>query len=273
MPSKTALEIMKPVALKLAPGDYGLRRPIHVTTGEGVDTARFVVNRYNATRDPKTREVSLPGLEMLGDRMPATVGTELLTLVEATQSSHWEYVKLVGPTAVDPMERARFLLGELKAVLEFHFDDGVEDDNDARLAAIGRAHDADPDSADAMALELNDYAALASLHRDSLDGVGGFKATAIDEAVETVKALRDKPAVASGGTPAQRDALELRNRLAWMLERKIGEVRSAARFVFRHHPEIIREVTSVYERRRRAALRREKAKKEGMLPKGPVTDE
>ena len=33
--------------------------------------------------------------------------------------------------------------------------------------------------------------------------------------------------------------------------------RSAARFVFRDHPEIVREVTSAYERKRRAAARRE----------------
>ncbi|MEM9459536.1 MAG: hypothetical protein AAGF11_35490 [Myxococcota bacterium] len=37
-------------------------------------------------------------------------------------------------------------------------------------------------------------------------------------------------------------------------------MRRAARFVFRHHPQIRREVSSAYERRTRAARRRAKAK-------------
>ncbi|MBN1611068.1 MAG: hypothetical protein JW940_30835 [Polyangiaceae bacterium] len=54
-------------------------------------------------------------------------------------------------------------------------------------------------------------------------------------------------------------ALELRRRLASMLMERMNTVRSAAQFVFRHHPSIVREVTSAYERRRRAAQRRKDA--------------
>ena len=63
-------------------------------------------------------------------------------------------------------------------------------------------------------------------------------------------------------------AKALRNRLATVLSNRMGVVRSAARFVFRNRPEIIREVTSAYERRRRAASRRAAAKK----PKGEGGD-
>jgi hypothetical protein len=50
----------------------------------------------------------------------------------------------------------------------------------------------------------------------------------------------------------------LRDRMANLLQDKISFVRSAARFVFRSDPDIIKEVTSSYERRKRAASRREK---------------
>ncbi|WP_437678605.1 hypothetical protein [Sorangium sp. So ce131] len=45
-----------------------------------------------------------------------------------------------------------------------------------------------------------------------------------------------------------------------MVER-VGAIRKTAAHVFRRHPEIAREVTSAYERRRRAAARREKVRK------------
>jgi hypothetical protein len=44
-----------------------------------------------------------------------------------------------------------------------------------------------------------------------------------------------------------------------MLMERMNTVRSAAQFVFRNHPSIVREVTSAYERRRRAAQRRKDA--------------
>jgi hypothetical protein len=45
-------------------------------------------------------------------------------------------------------------------------------------------------------------------------------------------------------------------RIATLLFDRIGAVRSAARFVFRDDPDTIRQVTSAYERKRRAKARR-----------------
>ncbi|WP_437939441.1 hypothetical protein [Sorangium sp. So ce341] len=64
------------------------------------------------------------------------------------------------------------------------------------------------------------------------------------------------------------EALLLRNKLAALLVERMGLVRSAARFVFRSQPEIVREVTSAYERRKRAAARRSKAQP-GPAPAAP----
>ncbi len=55
-----------------------------------------------------------------------------------------------------------------------------------------------------------------------------------------------------------RRALDVRNRVATLLVDRMGLVRSAVRFVFRNQPEIARESGSAFERRRRAAARRNK---------------
>ena len=54
----------------------------------------------------------------------------------------------------------------------------------------------------------------------------------------------------------------MRNRIAYLLQQRMGLARRAARFVFRDYPKIIRIATSSYERRRRAAYRRAMQKKE-----------
>ena len=73
--------------------------------------------------------------------------------------------------------------------------------------------------------------------------------------------LRARPSVGATGSEASRAALALRNKLVVLLMGRMSAVRAAARFVFRGQPEIVREVTSEYERRRPAAGRRAKEKK------------
>lgn len=108
---------------------------------------------------------------------------------------------------------------------------------------------------------------LGEKYRSKIDGLGGFDAKMLDEAKVVAAELRDRPAIPVVlGDEAAR-ALALRNRLAMLLAAKMNAVRSAARFVFRHRPEIVREATSAYERRRRAAARR------NALRKGPSGDE
>ncbi|XYH95850.1 hypothetical protein ACMHYB_50000 [Sorangium sp. So ce1128] len=85
------------------------------------------------------------------------------------------------------------MLDEITATLEWLFDDGVEDENDARLAKLGQADADDPATADALALALDDYAALGAPHREAMDGLGGLEAAMLDEARELAAALRAHP--------------------------------------------------------------------------------
>jgi hypothetical protein len=52
--------------------------------------------------------------------------------------------------------------------------------------------------------------------------------------------------------------IDLRNRLVTLLDQRVSKVRRAARYVFRDHPEVVRQVTSAYERKRRVETKRRK---------------
>jgi hypothetical protein len=96
-------------------------------------------------------------------------------------------------------------------------------------------------------------------HRDSTGlGLGGFDGSLIDEARALAKKLRERSAQKIVGVPPgeQRQALELRNRIATLLHDRMNRVRAVARFVFRNQPDLVRRVTSSYQRDRRAAARR-----------------
>ncbi|WP_438027568.1 hypothetical protein [Sorangium sp. So ce233] len=243
-----------------------LTLPLHVLLGEAVDVAKFFEKYWKTQIDAQKRvtrlglESAVPKDSKKGDaaRLGPRTAEEILSLQRATQEAHTRYLLTV-ETNKSPRERGKFLLGEIWATLSFYFDDGVEDEKDQMLARIDAAHAADPDTADALASALDDYALLGEKHRDALDGLGGFKAEYLDEARAVAAELRSRPAQAEAISRQAQEALLLRNKLAALLVERMGLVRSAARFVFRSQPEIVREVTSAYERRKRAAARRAKA--------------
>lgn len=160
-------------------------------------------------------------------------------------------------------EFLRAKLSEITAVLEFLFDDGVEDERDAQLARAKQAND-DTTAQLALASALTDYSNLGDHYRDEIDGLGDFDVAMLDEAKELAAALRKR---STQGTAAAKKkssaAIDWRNRLATVLAREVASVRSAARFVFRHHPALVREAASAYERRVRAARKRAAANAQG----------
>lgn len=113
-------------------------------------------------------------------------------------------------------------------------------------------------SQDALAAALFDYAELAARVAEKIQGLGGFEVGLIEEARTLGQRLREQSAGPASlvPTPAEREALELRHRLATMVSERVARIRSAARFVYRRHPALAREVGSAYARRRRAAQRK-----------------
>jgi hypothetical protein len=251
--------------------------PIHVITEEALTVANFTAKYWLPVKDPETKSVTRPGLKLAVRRpragAPAATSTtvpdlhaktpdDLRSLQRALLAAQADYLKAIDRARDAPLfDRAAFLLREITGVLEYLFDDGVEDERDAQLTRVRRAHPGDDGSSAAVALALDDFASLAGDYRDEVDGLGGFDVALIDEAPGVAQQLRQTPERTTGpdGEPTG-TALDRRNRLAALLVLRLARVRSAARWVFRDHPEIVREATSAYARRQRAEARRAQKK-------------
>lgn len=123
---------------------------------------------------------------------------------------------------------------------------------------------------DATALELDDYVALATPHRDEIDGAVEFDAALLDEAPGVSAKLRALPPV-DENKAARKALYDRRNKIINVLYKRVNMVRSAARAAFRHHPEIAQGATSTYARKVRAESRRARAKKAEPTTSGTAT--
>jgi hypothetical protein len=269
MTDKNALARWQAEADLLPAKDYKPKVPVFVLIGEAYDLAALTQKHWKTRRERKGAIVDR-GLDLAGeDKLPAGIGRDLLSLGEALQQAQTAYVLTTGPASRQVLiTEAERLVSELQSALEFLFDDGVEDGRDQALAGVVAEHQGDPATPDALASELDDYAALTSQHRKELDGLGGFDASDIDHAVALARQLRELPPDAASSAEQQgvRAAIELRNRIAALLQQKAALVRSAARFVFRDQPDTARKFTSTYERKKRAASRRAAHKKATPTP-------
>lgn len=256
-PTKSTTSLLAAEAAKIDTTDFSMNMPLYVLLGEAIDVARFCEHYWTTEHDPKTKAVVRPGLELAGEaRLPESISAEIVALHELVQKAQTAYLLAIAPPT-ESTERAEFVLDELSAAIEWVCEDGVQDEKDAKLAAIVEAHRDDPDSEDALASELADYVGLAVELEDELTAVGAFDSSLIDEAKQMVLALRERSAVRARGRGTEASGfLVQRNQFASILIQRITRVRSAARYVFRHHDDIVKQVTSAYQRRRRAAARR-----------------
>lgn len=225
--------------------------PIRVLLGEAVDLARFTRSYWEPVKDAAGK-VLRPGLAQAGSKLSPSVGSEILELQDALQTAHTDYLLTVAPAQADVRARAEFVLSEITAALEWWLDDGVDDERDKQLASLKAEHADGSMSLDSLAAELADYAALANQEAKGLEGLGGFDIALIAEAESLSRQLRERPTTPAAPENTRR-ALDLRNRIGTLLVDRMGQVRAAARFVFRNFPEIYREATSAFERRRRTA--------------------
>lgn len=229
-----------------------LKVPYDIALKEAGQAAGFMSKYWAPT-------AGLPGLQRVKARLPQSTGDDIVSLVHATQEAQTRLLLLVDPVVVDLGERARFVVDELESALEFLLDDGVEEPADAQLAALQAFHAQGGQRSSVLHQALSDYAALAeSLEARLVEVDQAFDTALIGEA----KALADKLAAApAAAPPAQaevKSAVLVRNGMLALLLGKVGLVRKSAAHVFRGFPETYREVTSTYERRKRAAARRAK---------------
>ena len=241
-------------------------------SGEVIDAARFLDQRWSdQTLSVGTVLRGLCSVEDPARSLTSKTGDDLRSIERAAHDAHCAYRSALGPeTASQDLDRARVLVTKLDAVLDWYLPDNVADEHEAELSKMRAEHTATPRTIDALAAELDDYATLASKHRKAIDGLGGFNTELIDEAAALALTLRELPAIPNRLSPEARDALSLRNRILCVLVRRLSTVRAAARFVFQDHPEIAREVSSQYERRRRAARRKNVTAESTETPAQPI---
>lgn len=243
--------------------------PVYVVLGEAIDVATMLTHYWDPKTDNKGNKI--PGFSGVASAqgITADLATDIRELQLAVTAAHSDYLVLVQSSAAAPLDRAEFVLGEIRSSLEFLFDDGKQDDSDTQLENLRTAF-ADAASQDAIALALEGYAELAGRNRDALTKLDGFDPTLLDEARTLAAALRQQSAIALTHTTAdeQRQALALRNRLFTLLMDRVKRVRRAAQYVFRNFPDIARKFTSAYERRQRSARRKasEAAAADGKQP-------
>jgi hypothetical protein len=241
-----------------------LTLPIDVLVGESPEVVNFVRKYWEPSG-------GRPGLKDAGAKLQRTIDEEILSLRGAVQEAQTAYLLIVEPkpASAGAIERAKFVLGEVTATLDWLLDDEVVEDADAQFAQVKAAHRDDTDGADNLAQALHDYATIAKPLVSRMAAVGGFNPELVDEAFRLASELgevRQTPAPASAKSE---EARRVRNGLALLLQDRVALVRAAARFVFRRHPEVVREATSAYERRRRAESRRRATAKNAAV-KEPV---
>jgi hypothetical protein len=230
-----------------------LKVPYVVALEEAGTAAAFLEARW----EPKGE---IPGLRSVKKRLPRSTADDLRSLVRATQDAQTRLLFIVDPVVVDRGERARFLVDELESALEFLLDDDDEEPADAQLAQLKEFHAQDGERSSALSQALRDYGNLAkSLRKRLVEDDEAFDEAWIDEALKLADQLAESPAPGEGTGAQAADATLVRNQMLTLLTQRVALVRRCAARVFRRQPEIVREVMSAFERRRRAAARRAKA--------------
>ncbi|WP_437661073.1 hypothetical protein [Sorangium sp. So ce1182] len=240
-----------------------LKVPYDIALKEAGQVAGFFNKHWEPTG-------TLPGLKRVKARLPESTGEEIVSLVYAVQEAQTKLLLLVDPVVIDHGERARSVLDELESALEFLLDDGVEEPADAQLAAIQEFHADIGQRSSSLHQALSDYAALAeSLKARLIEVDEDFDVALIAEAKELARALAAAPSAPPSADAEVKDATRIRNGLLRLLQGKIALVRKAAARVFQRTPEVLREVTSNYERRRRTAARRARAARDAAGSQAP----
>jgi hypothetical protein len=229
-----------------------LNVPYAVALSEAAQVATFVDEHWRS-------EGNLPGLERYAARLPRSTSDEIRALIVAVQWQQTKLLLMVAPSTIEVVLEASELIEELTSTLEFVLDDGVDEEADLQLAQIKRYHARGSQSSTATAQALRDYSALAeSLNDRILEADKGFDVKLIARARDLADRLVNSPSFAAGPADRERERAS-RNRLLGLLVHKVSLVRTTAAHAFRKYPDVVRKVTSAYERRRRTASRKASA--------------
>jgi hypothetical protein len=229
-------------------------RPCQVLLGEALDLGHAAKVYW----EPGTGKDPHPGMKaaVVNGLITDSIGTEIIGLALAITHAQWLYRRASSNNREAPVDEGEYLLFEIKGGLQFLFDDGNDDVNDAELARLSKSH-SDTSTHDGLAMSLEGFALFANEFRDQLATLPGFDISVIPRAATVARELREQSALKSqvAAESKQREYLALRNSLITLLLERMQIVRRAARFVFRQHPGEAKWFSSEYERKQRARQR------------------
>jgi hypothetical protein len=242
--------------------DSPLTVPYDTFLNEARAAAGFVRKRWNPAG-------ATPGLSRVSARLPESTPDEIAELIDAVQAAHTEATLTITPEAPADKDRAAELIAELSDALDFSLDaPEVARDDVERFAKVRSYHNDHGVNPASLGQDLRNHATLADSLRARLTGDDkGFDAGLIDEALALApRLLRPSLAPAAraddGAEVTDEGAYAQRNRLLRLLVERVALVRRCARRVFKAHPDVLQEVTSAYERERRARARKARAEGE-----------
>jgi hypothetical protein len=248
MPKPPALPALATEAANVDLHTFRLPLPIHVLLADATRVARFARDYWRERIDPAAK--IRPGLELVaGSGFTTAITHEIAALHDLLDAARTAHARA---TQRDTTARAHLVLDDLRAALRWRCDETRIDAAHTKLAMLGLRHREHPDSQDALADALADHLELAASLQGELVAIGALEARQIDDATLLLRSLRDH--AHTGRTAAATKLLQQRDRYAALLVARLSLVRAAARYVFRDHDDVLREIASPYETR--AATRR-----------------
>jgi hypothetical protein len=218
--------------------------PVDVALREALVVADFVEQRWEATVDDAGRAV--PGMSSAGHLFARAVAAEIRELHALAAAEQRAAGRARRESMATLKARGEALVRELDAAAVTLRDLGGVTALAAPLARVKARRAQAGRSAEAIGEVLDAYLEVLAPYAGALAGVAAFRAGVIDEADATAEALYERPvAKAARRTEALGDAY-----LALLAER-VKRARATARWVYREHPAVVREVTSAWERAKR----------------------
>ena len=229
--------------------------PLNIFLNEASSISGFVERYW----DP---EDNRPGLSMAAPIVTRDMAEEISSLVAAVSKAQSDAEKEGRTGAVERgvSLRARAWIREMQHLLSWAH---IRETTAGRDGFTGNLSDANREylkgrkNAGKLAEWVMHYKAIATVNDTLLRNVPGYSPSMISEGDRLMRQLLQTRPGRPKASEARRNALTLRRQLTHVLADRVRRVRSAARFVFRNHPEIRRLATSDFERRRRRRNRGE----------------
>ena len=220
--------------------------PLGVFLDEALGIARFVEARGKSVR--KHGELVRRGLDLAGEpELAGPIAHDIRALVEEIHAAHSAYeASITKSRAPELLREGRACLADLRATAEWLATTSKKPDHREMLRNVREPHKF-ARAIDAVALALEDFARLVAELTGRGKPLDGATPDALARAYRLAAALRHHASRSSARAPAH-DALQARNALIAKLMERVRRVRAAARYVWRNEPEVVRQVTSAYER-------------------------